>query len=58
MLVTTPFAIYGLFRYLYLVHYKSSVGEPDVLFKDKALLIDLAIWIILVLAIIGYQVFA
>ncbi|GAB4545190.1 MAG: decaprenyl-phosphate phosphoribosyltransferase [Anaerolineae bacterium] len=39
MLLSVPFAVYGIFRYLYLIHVKGEGSAPDeVLFKDKALL--------------------
>lgn len=58
MVVTTPFAIYGLFRYLYLVHYRGSEAEPQVVFEDKAMLINLGIWGLLVISIILYGILA
>ncbi len=58
MVATTPFAIYGLFRYLYLVHYRGSEAEPQVVFKDKAMLINLGIWGLLVISIILYGILA
>ena len=56
MLLTVPFAVYGLFRYLYLVHQKGSRAEPEAVFRDKAMLINLDIWILLVVAIILYGI--
>ncbi len=58
MLLTTPFAIYGLFRYLYLVHQRSFGTEPEVVFKDKAMLVNLGIWGLLVVSIILYSILA
>ena len=49
MMLTVPFAIYGLLRYMYLVHYKKQGGDPVVLFRDKALMVNLAIWGLLML---------
>jgi len=44
MMLTIPFVIYGVFRYLYLVHVKELGGEPEELFlKDRALLIDVVL---------------
>lgn len=52
LLLTIPFVIYGLFRYLYLVHQKERLAEPEAVFKDKAMLINLAIWVILAAVIV------
>ncbi len=56
MLLTLPFAVYGLFRYLYLVHQKGIAADPEAVFKDKAMLINLDIWILLVVVIILYGI--
>ena len=56
MIITSPFAIYGLFRYGYLVHQKKLGGDTEVLFRDKALAVNLIIWISLVVAIMLYGV--
>jgi len=47
MIVTIPFVIYGIFRYLYLIH-RFDLGEaPDEIFlKDKPLLINIALWVV------------
>ena len=45
MVLTTPFPIYGLFRYLYLVHRKAGGGSPsDMLFEDRPLLACVLLW--------------
>jgi 4-hydroxybenzoate polyprenyltransferase len=42
---TIPFVLYGIFRYLYLVHRKEQGGNPsDVLLTDRPLLVDVALW--------------
>lgn len=56
MLLTTPFAIYGLFRYLYLIHLRRMAPEPEIVFRDRAMLVNLGIWIIMVVAIILYEI--
>lgn len=45
MVLTTPFPIYGLFRYLYLVHRRAGGGSPsDMLLEDRPLLACVALW--------------
>ncbi|RLC92677.1 MAG: decaprenyl-phosphate phosphoribosyltransferase [Chloroflexi bacterium] len=51
MLITAPFAIYGLFRYLYLTHQKGMSPEPEVIFRDRSMLVNLAIWAVIVVAV-------
>jgi 4-hydroxybenzoate polyprenyltransferase len=53
MVLTTPFPIYGLFRYLYLVHRKAGGGSPsDMLFEDRPLLTCVLLWGITAVVII------
>ncbi len=43
--LTIPFVIYGIFRYLYLVHRRDQGGSPgDVLLADRPLLAAVALW--------------
>ena len=43
--LTIPFVIYGIFRYLYLVHRREQGGSPsDVLLTDRPLLLAVALW--------------
>ena len=52
MMLTIPFVIYGIFRYLYLVQVKHSGGEPeDVLFSDRPLQATIILWGLSILAI-------
>lgn len=42
---TLPFPLYGIFRYLYLVHQKEGGGSPaEMLLTDKPLLVCVALW--------------
>ena len=53
--LTIPFPIYGIFRYLYLVHLKEGGGSPsDMLLADRPLLVCVAFWALAV-AIIIYR---
>jgi len=50
---TIPFVLYGIFRYLYLVHQKEKGGSPtDVLLADRPLLLAVALWALAVVAIV------
>jgi len=45
LIYSSIFVLYGIFRYLYLVHQKGSSGNPEELvIKDKPLLIDIILW--------------
>jgi 4-hydroxybenzoate polyprenyltransferase len=53
MVLTTPFPVYGLFRYLYLVHRKAGGGSPsDMLLEDRPLLACVVLWGITAVVII------
>ena len=42
---TIPFVIYGIFRYLYLVHQREEGGSPsEILISDKPLLVNIGLW--------------
>lgn len=54
--VTILFVIYGVFRYLYLVHQKSAGGSPEVdIIKDKPLLINIILWVVAVIIIVYWK---
>lgn len=51
--LTLPFPLYGIFRYLYLVHRREGGGSPaELLFADRPLLICVALWGAAIVAII------
>lgn len=52
MMLTIPVIIYGLFRYLFLVHSRNFGGEPEMLFKDKGMLICLGLWSFIVVSVL------
>jgi len=52
MMLTIPFAIYGLFRYLFLVHAKNFGGETEMIFKDKGMVLSMVLWAVLVVLIL------
>ena len=46
---TIPFVLYGIFRYLYLIHQKSAGGSPErIMFDDKPLLINIILYLVTV----------
>lgn len=50
---TLPFVLYGIFRYLYLVHQKEQGGSPsDVLLTDRPLLLAVGLWALTIVAIV------
>jgi 4-hydroxybenzoate polyprenyltransferase len=50
---TLPFLLYGIFRYLYLVHQKEGGGSPaETLLNDRPLLTCVALWALAVALII------
>jgi 4-hydroxybenzoate polyprenyltransferase len=53
MMLTIPFVLYGIFRYLFLVHAKNQGGSPEeVLLKDWPLLLDILLWVAASLSIL------
>ena len=45
MMLTVPFVLYGLFRYLYLVNVRGEGGAPEeVLLRDPGIAICVALW--------------
>ncbi len=56
MMLTIPFVVYGVFRYLYLIHIKGEGGAPDeLLFRDRALLAAVVLWGLVVVIILYSQ---
>ncbi|HTH51140.1 MAG TPA: decaprenyl-phosphate phosphoribosyltransferase [Pyrinomonadaceae bacterium] len=46
MLATIPFVVYGVFRYLFLIHRRQAGGDPvQILFRDRPTLLNLLLWI-------------
>jgi 4-hydroxybenzoate polyprenyltransferase len=52
-LLTVPFVLYGIFRYLYLMYVEGEGSAPDeVLLKDRPLLLSILLWGVCFVAII------
>lgn len=53
MMLTIPFVLYGVFRYLYLIHARDEGGSPEeTLLRDRALLVNVALWSLTVIVIL------
>ncbi len=53
LMLTVPFVLYGIFRYLYLVYRKEMGGAPEkVLFTDVPLIVDIVLWMVSVVAVL------
>jgi 4-hydroxybenzoate polyprenyltransferase len=54
LFATVPFVIYGIFRYLFLLHRREGGGDPAVeLLTDRHLLFACLGWLVAVVAILG-----
>jgi hypothetical protein len=53
--LTIPFVLYGIFRYLYLVHQKRGGGNPSaMLVTDRPLLACVALWAVSVAVLLYF----
>ncbi len=53
MMLTIPFVVYSIFRYLYLIHQKNLGGSPEeILIRDIPFIISNLSWIIVVVLIL------
>jgi 4-hydroxybenzoate polyprenyltransferase len=47
LIYTVPFVLYGIFRYLYLVHKKEGGGNPTkIMVTDPPLIVNVILWIV------------
>ena len=54
MMITIPFVLYGVFRYLLLVHRSDVAGSPEeAVYRDPMLLGDLVLWAVTAAAILA-----
>jgi 4-hydroxybenzoate polyprenyltransferase len=53
MMLTIPFVLYSIFRYLFLIHRRDGGGSPEqLLLSDRPLLISIALWGVTCVAIL------
>jgi 4-hydroxybenzoate polyprenyltransferase len=56
--LTIPFPLYGILRYLYLVHRREGGGSPSqMLLNDRPLLVCVALWVLAVVTIVYLKPF-
>lgn len=49
MMLTIPFVLYAVFRYLYLIHVRHEGGAPeDIFLRDRAMQVSMVLWAIVV----------
>jgi hypothetical protein len=49
MMLTIPFVMYGIFRYLYLIHVRHEGGAPeDIFIRDRPMQLALFFWAVVV----------
>jgi 4-hydroxybenzoate polyprenyltransferase len=47
MMLTIPFLIYGIFRYMYLIHVRHEGGAPEeILLRDRPMLVTLLLFVV------------
>jgi hypothetical protein len=53
MMLTIPFPLYGVFRYLYLIHVRGDGGAPEeVLLRDRPIALVGIAWVVACVAIL------
>ncbi|HUW11147.1 MAG TPA: decaprenyl-phosphate phosphoribosyltransferase [Anaerolineae bacterium] len=53
MMLTIPFVLYGIFRYLYLIHVKNEGGAPEeLILQDKPLLAGVTLWALAIVIVL------
>jgi len=58
LIFTLPFVLYGIYRYLYLIHERKSGGNPtNAVLHDRPLLVNCLLWGVVTFLIIYYPVF-
>ncbi len=55
MMITIPFVVYGIMRYLQLIYEKNEGESPErVLFSDKPLIITVGLWVVVIIGVLYY----
>lgn len=54
--LTIPFVVYGIFRYLYLIHQENKGGSPTrVLFTDIPILLTVLLWLLTAVLVLYFR---
>jgi 4-hydroxybenzoate polyprenyltransferase len=57
LVFTTPFVIYGIFRYLYLVHKKDQGGDTsEMIVTDRPFALNIVLWGLSVLILLSWKI--
>lgn len=51
MMFTLPFAFYGVFRHMWLVHEGRVADEAEAMWRDRAIQVNTALWVAIILAV-------
>ncbi len=55
LMITVPFVVYAIFRYLYLIYQRDGGGAPeDLVLQDRPLAISIVLWGMTVLAVLMF----
>lgn len=53
LVMTLPFVIYGVFKYLYRLHVKQDGSDlADIILRDKGIIIDIVLWLLSIVIIL------
>jgi 4-hydroxybenzoate polyprenyltransferase len=54
MMFTLPFAFYGVFRHTWLTQRRDLGDEAELIFRDRATLLNAGVWVLVVLAVLAH----
>ncbi len=53
MMLTIPFVLYAVFRYLYLIHVRHEGGAPEEIFlRDRPMQVSMVLWAVIVFVVL------
>ena len=52
MMLTLPFAFYGIFRYVQLINLEGIGEEAELLLKDKPFVLNITLWVFLTVLVL------